>query len=123
MLHRRLCVSAVDGSDPKYGKTYTEPVAIPADAVLIQAIAEREDLWSNKIELKPPHARPTGRRAQPDAGIDLEKPAVWKISLSRTGRKEAFDVIGLLKKYSARVRGFRWAFNAVNDHLLCAAGR
>jgi hypothetical protein len=35
--------------------------------------------------------------------------------LTRTGRKEAFDVLGLLKKYSARVRGFRWAFNAVQD--------
>ncbi len=104
-----------DGSDPKYGQAYSGPVAIPADAALIQAIAERDDIWSNKTEVKPP---PPGKKViiDKDDDIDPTKPATWNRRLKRNDRRSSFEAIALLKKYNAHILGFNWQFNTDEDH-------
>ncbi len=102
----------LDGSDPKYGQTYESPVPLPLDAVLILAIAERDEIWSDRVEARVPK---TGAAPPIEIELDVKRPVIWKTRLDRTGRKNSFDLLSSLENAGAKLHGFRWAFNAEQD--------
>ncbi len=90
-----------DGSDPLTGGgSYGGPFAVPKDAILVLAAAEKDGVKSDLHRTEVPRHGVT-------VTVDPKLPAIWKRSLSAKTTKETYEFLDRLKKCKASVRGLK----------------
>ncbi|MTJ15832.1 MULTISPECIES: DUF499 domain-containing protein [unclassified Dolichospermum] len=91
-----------DGSDPKLGGgIYNDPFIVPEGTVCILAVAEKQGISSQN------HRLDIQWDKIDDFQVDPAKPAIWQREHHPTTTKDAYELIGLLKKYQVGVSGPR----------------
>jgi len=92
-----------DGSDPKLaGGRYEEPIAVPQGARIVLAIASRDGISSEVLNVPIQWDKPDTERP-----IDPERPLVWKNVESYQTTLESYAFLDRLKKYKARASGVK----------------
>ncbi len=86
----------LDGSDPKDGKPYTAPFEVPLESPIVQAIAERDGVFS-EVYQKDIDWSNDPRNLE----IDRALPYLLKKKLKRESTNESFKLLDLLEKYNA----------------------
>jgi hypothetical protein len=90
-----------DGSDPlPGGGLYAMPVSVPAGTVVLLAIAQRDGIKSEKLEVKIPKG-PVKRQIVPDKPLGWTRKHSYKVTL------EAYHFLDLLDKFQGRVSGLK----------------
>jgi len=89
----------LDGSDPKRGGICDGEVMVPAGTEILLAVAEAAGEWSDVRRVPIPRADDDG------PGIDPTRPAEWRHALRCPDRHRSFEVLGILKRFEARLCG------------------
>ena len=109
-----------DGSDPKLGGgIYNDPFIVPEGTVCILAVAEKQGISSQN------HRLDIQWDKIDDFQVDPAKPAIWQREHHPTTTKDAYELIGRLKKYQVGVSGPRitvtgshWVEISVDSNLV-----
>ncbi len=92
-----------DGSDPKLaGGRYEEPIAVPKGTRVVLAVASREDVSSDVLNLAVQWDKPETAKT-----IDPDRPLVWKHAESHQTTLESYAFLDRMKKHSASVSGVK----------------
>ena len=91
-----------DGSDPKVaGGVYDDPVAVPRGTQVVLAVAERDGIESEVLQI------PISWDRGEELKIDPNKPALWTRTHKYDVTREAYEFIERLRRHAARALGVR----------------
>ncbi len=87
-----------DGSDPKEsGAVYAGDFVIPKDTRFVLAIAEKDGVWSEKLEIRIDHTKSEGLKIDNNKRLTYEKKGMFNTS----NNKNTYEELELFKKHGA----------------------
>jgi hypothetical protein len=93
---------SLDGSNPRTGGVYSGEIAVPPGHELLLAIAEHGGIWSDQLSVPlPKHSGSGGGEFKPDPSRKAE----WNRRLTRGDRRQAFQMLEIVKRLGGLVGG------------------
>lgn len=108
-----------DGSDPKVGGgLYDGPVSIPHGTQIVLALAERDAIQSEQLQI------PISWDRDQELKVDPERPAIWMRPHRFVVTRESYEFIERLRRYGVlasgvrlAVTGERWAELSLHEEI------